>query len=217
VAVGSLSIAAPASAAVTGTTSTADVVLYQHCQQHPISYDVAVDPGTTFWRLEIQVFDAKGDTSQGQVLTSETSPTHGTVSWSFCGSETPGSYTVRGSGFYQTLPGARSNYSLPVTRFEVRPMATRTTLTKQHLDHGRYRLTTLVRQQAEQGFERADGIPVRLEKRAPSGWHRVRGLALTTVHGRAVATVARRGDYRAVVTAHGNHGASASQVVSLAR
>jgi hypothetical protein len=214
---GSLAGAAPASAAVSGTTSTADVVLYQHCQEHPITYDVSVDPGTTYWRLEIQVFDAKGDTSQGHVLTSADSPTHGIVTWSFCGSETPGTFTVRGSGFYENLPGLQIAFSLPDTRFEVRPMTTRTTLTRRPAAHGRYQLDVSVRQQSEHGFERANGIPVRLEKRTPGGWRRVSGLSLTTVRGKALATVRQPGAYRAVVSSAGNHGASTSHVVTVPR
>ncbi len=38
---GSLAAAPPASADVTGTTSSGDVVLYNHCQQHPINYQLA--------------------------------------------------------------------------------------------------------------------------------------------------------------------------------
>lgn len=215
VAAASLAAAAPASAAVTGSTSTTDVVLYQECQQHPISYDVEVTPGTTYWRLELQVFDAKGDTSQGQVLTSATSPAHGTVSWTFCGSETPGTYTVRGNGFYRTVPGTQTAYSLPQTSFEVRPMATRTRLTQERAARGRHLLTATVVQQGRAGFDRADGIPVRLERRTASGWQRVRGLALTTVHGKATALVRRAGAYRAVVLRHGNRDASQSRVVTL--
>jgi hypothetical protein len=74
-----------------------------------------------------------------------------------------------------------------------------------------------VQQQAQHGFERADGIPVRLERRTATGWHRVRGLSLTTVRGKAVATVERPGSYRALVIGRGNHGASTSQVVTVGR
>jgi hypothetical protein len=111
----------------------------------------------------------------------------------------------------------QTGYTLAQTSFEVRPMATRTTLKKQRAAGGRYRLTTLVRQQSERGYERANGIPVRLEKRTPAGWQRVRGLTLTSVHGKAVAAVGRAGAYRAVVSAQGNHGASTSRVVTLSR
>jgi hypothetical protein len=102
---GSLAIAAPASAAVTGTTSTDDVVLFSHCQQHPIHYDVQVGQGTPSWRLELQVFDPQGMVSQGTVLNSATNPpTSGTVYYTFCGSEPAGTYTVRATGFYEPLP-----------------------------------------------------------------------------------------------------------------
>ena len=59
-AAGSLALAGPAAADVSGGTSTSDVVLYDHCQQHPISYDVLVSPGTALWSVEIQVFDPDG-------------------------------------------------------------------------------------------------------------------------------------------------------------
>ena len=101
----SVAVAGPASADVTGSTSTQDVVLFDHCQQHPISYDLAVSPGTLLWRLEVQVADPQGHVSEGTVVNSATNPaTSGTVSVTFCGSEPAGTYTVRGTGFYEVVP-----------------------------------------------------------------------------------------------------------------
>ena len=94
-------------------------------------------------------------------------------------------------------------------------MATRTSLAAKPLHHGRYQLTSRVRQQGEHGYERANGIPVRLERRVDGRWQRVRDLALTTVHGRAVVIVDSPGRYRAVVHADGNHGGSTSKPVSV--
>ena len=210
---GGLSLAAPASAAPSGSTATGDVVLYQHCQRHPISYDFSPDPGTTYWRLEIQVADPKGRLSQGTVVTSADSTGHGTVLYTFCGSERPGTYSVKASGFTEGLPLVQREFALPDAPFQVRAMATRTRLTKARLGGGRYQLTTKVRQQAERGFERADGIPVLLERRASGRWKKVRGLNLTTVHGKAVARVSAAGRYRAVVTERDNHKASVSRPV----
>ena len=210
---GGLSLAAPASAATTGSTTTGDVVLYQHCQRHPISYDFSPDPGTSYWRLEIQVADPKGRLSQGTVVTSADSSGHGTVVYTFCGSERPGTYRVKASGFTEGLPLVQREFALADTPFQVRAMTTRTRLVGKRLGHGRYQLTTTVRQQAERGFERANGIPVRLERRAAGRWKKVRGLNLTTVHGKAVARLTAPGRYRAVVTARDNHRASSSAPV----
>ena len=103
-----MAVAGPASADVTGSTSTEDVVLFDHCRQHPISYDLAVSPGTLLWRLEIQVADPQGQVSEGTVVNSATNPsTSGTVEVTFCGSEPAGTYTVRGTGFYQIIPAVR--------------------------------------------------------------------------------------------------------------
>ena len=213
-----LSLASPASADVDGSTSTQDVVLYDHCQKHPISYDLLVGPGTLVWRLEIQVADPEGHVSQGTVVNSATNPTtKGTVEYTFCGSEPAGTYTVRGTGFYQIIPAVQLPFALPETSFEVRPAATRTALAAKSLGHGRYRLSTRVREESEKGFRPANGVPVRLERLVSGQWKRVRGLTLTAVHGRAVARVdGHRGQrLRAVVPALNNVAGSTSRPVTL--
>ena len=214
----SVAAAGSASADVTGSTSTPDVVLFDHCQQHPISYDLLVGPGTLLWRLEIQIADPRGFVSEGTVVNSATNPTtSGTVEVTFCGSEPAGTYTVRGTGFYQILPAVQLPFALPETPFEVRPAATRTALAGKSLGHGRYRLTTRVREQGEKGFRPANGVPVRLERLVSGQWKRVRGVTLTTVHGRAVARVdGHRGQrLRAFVPALHNVAGSTSRPVTL--
>jgi hypothetical protein len=206
---------APARAAVPGSTSTGDVVLYDHCQQHSISYAVQIPQGTTFWYLRVTVHDPDGHTSEGNVFTAPTSATTGTFDFQFCGGERAGTWTVKATGYTQVLPLVRTPFALADTAFQVRPMATRTSLASRSLGHRRYRLAARVSQQAEHGFERADGIAVRLERRQHGAWQRVRGLALTTVHGKAVATLTRAGTYRGVVRAKDNHGASTSKPVRL--
>jgi hypothetical protein len=214
----SVAVAGPASADVKGSTSTQDVVLFDHCQQHPISYDLAVSPGTLRWRLEIQVADPQGQVSEGTVVNSATNPsTSGTVEVTFCGSEPAGTYTVRGTGFYQIIPAVQLPFALPETSFQVRPVATRTALSEKALGHGRYQLTTRVREESEQGFRRANGVPVRLERLVSGQWKRVRGVTLTTVHGRAVARIdGHQGQrLRAVVPALNNVAGSTSRTVML--
>jgi hypothetical protein len=214
----SVAVAGPASGDVTGSTSTPDVVLFDHCQQHPISYDLAVSPGTLLWRLEIQVADPQGQVSEGTVVNSATNPTtSGTVEVTFCGSEPAGTYTVRGTGFYQIIPAVQLPFALPETSFRVRPVATRTALSEKALGYGRYQLTTRVREESEKGFRRANGVPVRLERLVSGQWTRVRGVTLTTVRGRAVARVdGHHGQrLRAVVPALNNVAGSTSGVVTL--
>ena len=213
-----VAVAGPASADVSGSTSTQDVVLFDHCQQHPISYDLRVSPGTLLWRLEIQVADPQGQVSEGTAVNSASDPTtKGTVEVTFCGSEPAGTYTVRGTGFYQIIPTVQLPFALPETSFEVRPAATRTALGERSLGHGRYQLTTRVREQSANGFRPANGVPVRLERLVSGEWKRVRGVTLTTVHGRAMARVdGHRGQrLRAVVPALNNVAGSTSRTVTL--
>ena len=153
-------LASPAAADVSGSTSTADVVLFNHCQQHLISYDVLVSPGTLLWRLEIQVADPHGQVSEGTVVNSATNPaTSGTVQVKFCGSEPAGTYTVRGTGFYQIIPAVQIPFALPETSFQVRPAASRTALAEKSLGHGRYRLTTRVRKESGKGLPPGERRP----------------------------------------------------------
>ena len=212
-----VAVPSPAQADVTGTTSTSDVVLSDQCQSHPIDYDLLVSPGTAFWRLEVQVFGPEGNTSEGTVANSATAPTTGTVHVTFCGSETPGTYTVRGTGFYEVLPAIQIPYELPETTFEVRRAPTRTMLSQKALSHGRSRVTVRVEAQGPNGFAPASGVLVRLEKWLDGQWQRVRGTTLTTVHGMARTTVDPGGatKLRAVSVSRGSTAASTSRPVRL--
>jgi hypothetical protein len=217
-AAGSLAVAGPASADVSGGTTTSDVVLYDHCQQHPISYDLLVSPGTALWSVEIQVFDPDGMVSEGTVVSSTTgSPTSGTVYKTFCGSEEAGTWTVRATGFYELLPAVRLPVALPETSFQVRPVATRSALAEKALGHGRYRLTTHVTEETENGFGRSNGVAVRLERLVHGEWKKVRGTTSTTVHGVSRVTVRGRPGMtvRSVVPAKHNYSASTSRSVTL--
>ena len=217
-AAGSLTVAGPASADVTGTTSTDDLVLYNHCQQHPIHYDVAVSPGTTLWRLEIQVVDPDGMVSEGTVLNSASNaPTSGTVLHTFCGSEPAGTWTVRATGYYEPLPAVQLPFALPETTFQVHPAATRTTLAEKPLGHGRHRLSARVQLESERGFDRGNGVQVRIERLVHGEWQKVRGGRLTTVHGVARTTLHGRPGtkVRAVVPSKNSYAGSSSRPLSL--
>ena len=135
----------------------------------------------------------------------------------FCGSERAGTYTVRGTGFYQVVPAVQLPFALPETSFQVRPAATRTALAEESLGHGRYQLTTRVRKESETGFRRANGVPVRLERLVSGEWKRVRSVTLTTVHGRAAARIDGHPGQRlrAVVPALNNIAGSTSRTVTL--
>jgi hypothetical protein len=57
-------------------------------------------------------------------VNSATNPTtSGTVEVTFCGSEPAGTYTVRGTGFYQVIPAVQLPFALPETSFQVRAVA----------------------------------------------------------------------------------------------
>ena len=212
-----VAVPAPAQAVVTGTTSTTDVVLSEQCQTHTIAYDLMVSPGTLFWRLEVQVLDPDGHTSEGTVATSATSPGTGTVSVPFCGSETPGTYTVRGTGFYEVVPAVQIPYELPETTFEVRRAETRTALRRTSVGTGLTRVTVRVEEQSPTGWVRADGVLVRIERWLDGQWRTVRGTALTTVHGAARATIrpGRATRLRAVSVERGSTAGSTSRPVPL--
>jgi hypothetical protein len=213
---GSLAAAGPASAEVTATTSTGDVVLFSHCQQHPIHYDLSVGPLTPGWRVELQVFDPNGISSEGVVLNSAAgAPTSGTFTQTFCGSEPAGTWTVRGTVRYEPLLNLET--PLPDTTFLVRPAATRTTLAGKQLGPGRYRLTPHVRVEGEDGFVRGNGVDVRLERLVHGQWTKVHGTTLTTVRGAAPAVVrARAGTkVRAVVPQENNLAGSSSRPLRL--
>jgi hypothetical protein len=210
---------AQAQAPVTGTISTTDVVLLDQCQQQVIDYDLTVSPGVAFWRLEVQVFGPEGNTSEGTVATSATSPGQGTVNVIFCGSETPGTYTVRATGFYEVLPVVQLPYALPETTFQVRRAETRTALSSRSLAHRRTKATVRVESQVPGGWAPAEGVLVRLEKQVDGQWRPVRGTALSTVRGVAKATIrpGRATRLRAVSVERGSTAGSTSRPVALRR
>jgi hypothetical protein len=216
VAAGALSVSGPASADVTGTTTVPDVVLYDHCQQVPISYDLQIAPLTMPWWVEFQIADPQGFVSEGVVLNSAASAaTKGTFTYQFCGSEKPGTYTVLGGVRYSPVDLFSAN--LPSTTFEVRPAATKTTATSKALGHGHYRLRARVRDQDETGFGKAKGVTVLFQRLVHGEWKKLQGTTLTTANGRATTTISGRPGtkVRAVVPARSNYGASASRPVVL--
>jgi hypothetical protein len=179
---------------------------------------VAVSPGTTLWRLEIQVFDPDGLVSEGTVLNSATNPpTPGTVFHTFCGSEPAGTWTVRATGYYEPLPAVQLPFALPETTFQVRPTATRTMLAERALGHGRHRLSARVLLATESGFDRGDGLQVCIERLVHGGWQKVRGTRLTIVHGVARTTLHGRPGtkVRAVVPPKNSYAGSSSRPLSL--
>ena len=171
------------------------------------------------WRLEIQVADPGGQVSEGTVVELGHQPGHQRhrQGVTFCGSEAAGTYTVRGTGFYQIIPALQIPFALPETSFQVRPAATRTALAENRWAHRRYQLTTRVREEGEKGFHPANGVPIRLERLVSGQWKRVRGVTLTTVHGRAIARIDGRPgqQLRAVVPALNNVAGSTSRSVTL--
>ena len=78
----------------------------------------------------MQVLDPDGHTSEGNVVDSATSNGTGTFKVRFCGSETPGTYTVRATGFTEVVPLVHVPFSLPDSTFEVRRAPTTTKLTQ---------------------------------------------------------------------------------------
>jgi hypothetical protein len=210
-------VPSPAQAAVVGSTSSEDVVLYDECQQHPVDYTVHIPAGTTFWRLRVVIADPQGHNSQGDVFTSSTSPTSGTFTFQFCGSEDPGTYTVRATGFTEVLPAVQLPFALPDSTFEVLPARTRTALTKTRLDGRRYLLTAAVRRQSSDGFSRAEGVLTRIEQRVDGEWRPVAGTRVGTVHGLARTRLgARPGTkVRAVSAPASNYAGSTSRPVTL--
>ena len=215
-AAGALGLSGPAAADVTGTTTVPDVVLYDHCQQVPISYDLQVAPLTLPWWVEFQIADPQGYVSEGVVLNSAANAaTSGTFTYQFCGSEKPGTYTVLAGVRYSPVDLFSAN--LPSTTFEVRPAATKTTAKSRALGHGRYQLRARVRDQDETGFGKAKGVTVLIQRLVHGEWKKLHGTTLTTVNGKVTTTISGRPGtkVRAVVPARHNYGASASRPVTL--
>ena len=210
-------VPSPAQAADLGSTSTEDVVLYNECQQHQIDYKLKIPAGTTFWRLRVVVADPDGRNSQGNVFTSTTSPAAGSFNFQFCGSEDPGTYTVRAEGFTEGLPLVQVPFELPDTAFEVVPAGTTTALTKKRLDGRRFQLTASVQRQTPRGYEPAEGVLTRIEKWVDGAWVPLGGTRLDTVHGVAkTRLVAKPGTrVRAVSLTESNYSGSVSKPVRL--
>ena len=220
-----IAVPAPASATVTGSTSSADVRLYNQCQTHVVHYTISVSPDTTFWRLEIQTVDPTGLRSEGTVFTSNDSATTGTATTLFCGSETPGTWTVHAEGIMQSgapLPvpvsaPTSTAYALPDSFFTVQRAETRTTLTKQRLRHHRIRLITTVTDQRPDGFGPTDGAPVELQRLIDGNWHKVRDSRRPTSRGRTakIVRVSRSATFRAVTSGNGYFDGSTSRPLTI--
>lgn len=200
---------------MTGSTSIDDVTLFRVCKRHDIDYTVAIPEGTTFWRLRVEVVDPQGLTSQGNVVNADTSSGTGTFRVQFCGSETPGTWIVRATGFTQTVPLLEIPFALPDTAFQVRSAATRTTLAKERIGASRYLMTVKVREQGPHGAIRPDSTRVNLQRRVEGTWQVVPGGRLMTYNGVVTKKLALAPGtkLRAVTLGAGNFGGSVSRPV----
>ena len=211
--------APPAQAAVTGTTSSPDVVLKNKCRTHEIDYTVLVDPGTLVWKLKITVVSPSGRTSEGIDVSSSTDATTGTVGVLLCGSAEPGTYTVHSVGIYQIVPLLDLPVTVADSTFEVRRTPTRTALMDQHLRGDHYRLIASVKDQRRHGFKPTDSAEVLFECKVNGVWKVIRGSRALTDDGRATAVIsAPAGTKVRAVTDHAGYlGGSTSRAVRLRR
>jgi hypothetical protein len=219
VAVPTAASAAPADDPSGGVASTSNVVLYDSCQHQDVSYTATIPALASLWRLQVQVFDPNGMTSEGLVANSARGDAKtGTFSISFCGSETPGTWTIRTSGFYELLLPAQLPLPTNTTTFTVRHAQTQTTLTRKAVKRG-YRLVANVRQEQPDGWSKANGAQVRIQKLVGDQWVGVPNTVLATTHGRDAITVKlpRGTKVRAVTIGQGSYDGSTSAPVTLKR
>ena len=199
--------APPAHADLVGSTSTEDVVLTNTCVQHPVDYSFVVGPGTQLWKTTIRLVGPTGRTAEGiEVSSVAGSPTSGTVSFLFCGSYRPGTWTVRTTGFYQVLPAVNLPISVAESTFQVRRTATRTTLASSHVRGNRHRLVATVTDQRKHGFKPTDSAEVVFQRKVDGAWKRIRGSSAQTTKGLASAVVGvPPGTKVRAVTAHAGY------------
>ncbi len=93
----------------------------------------------------------------------------------FCGSNAPGTWTVRTTGFYQVLPAVNLPISVAESPFQVRRTATRTALASSHVRGNRYRLVATVTDQRKHGFKPTDSAEVVFQRKVDGAWKRIRG------------------------------------------
>jgi hypothetical protein len=210
--------AAPAQAAVTGTTSASDVTLRNSCRRIPIDYNLEVDPGTTNWRVRIKVETPDDNAPEGFDLSSEAGdPTTGTLPYLICGSDSPGTYRVQGVGTYQNAPLTNIAFELAESTFEVRRSPTRTSLRAVPGAGDRVRLVATVQALRKGDFRPVSNAPVRLQRLVQGRWRFLDGTRRLTNSGRAVYLVDLRPGtrVRAVTAAQGFRARSASSATAL--
>lgn len=212
--------APPAHADLIGSTSSDDVVLKNKCVQHPVDYSFVVGPGTGLWKTTLSLVSPTGRTSEGIEVSSVIgSPTSGTVSFPFCGSYAPGTWTVKTTGFYQIVPLLNLPISVAESTFQVRRTATRTTLASRHLQGNRYRLVASVTDRRKHGFKPTKSAEVVFQRKVDGVWKRIKGSSAQTTDGlaSAVVTVAPGTRVRAVTAHAGYLAGSTSRAVRLDR
>ena len=210
---------APSYAAPTLTTKAGNVVLYDQCQSLPIDYAVDLD-GATAYRLQLQVFDPNGFTSQGFVVnTASGGKSSGTVSMTFCGSEAPGTWTIKGSACISFSCFLDQQIPLQSSTFEVRKAQTQTALRTKKAKRGGYTLIARVDREEPGGYAPSQGIFVQFQRLVGDQWIPVVRRGTSTVDG--VAKLSRglpRGTrVRAVVPDANNYSGSVSRSLRLKR
>lgn len=210
--------AQPAQAALTGTISAEDFVLQNKCRNQSVDYSFAVSPDTLLWQVKLTMVSPNGRTSEGVDLSSvDGDATSGTVRFLICGSAVPGTYAVRTVGTYQVVPLVNLPVTVAESTFEVRPAATRTTLSRKHLAGDRYRVVAKVKDERRRGFKPTNSAEVVFQRLVEGTWRTIRGSRALTDHGVAttVVTAAEGTRVRAVTKPDGYLGGSTSRSIRL--
>lgn len=214
-----VAVPAPSYAAPSLTTSSGDVVLYDQCQSHAIDYALDLG-GVSAYRLQLQVFAPDGFTSQGFVVNTASGgqPT-GQFQMTFCGSETPGTWTIKGALCISFSCLLDQQIPLASSTFEVRKAQTETSLRTKRLKRGGYKLIARVDREAPGGFAASQGIFVRFERLVGDQWTPIVRRGTSTVNGLAKLSrgLPRGTRVRAVVPEANNYTGSVSRSLRLKR
>lgn len=221
VAVGGVAGAPPAQAA-SGSLSIASGVIWSDCRQYAFTYQLALDPGTTYWNLETRVLGPDGLEVSSDYIYSSAYPPSGTSSFQVCGGELPGRWSLVATMEYD-VGDTSHTAQLPVAYFDMRLPKTVTTLKvsdKTLRLNQAFTFTVKVKDERPTGYFGTSYASVRLERRSSGKWVTVKG-SRTATNEKGVAKLKFRwktkgsAKVRAVTKSTYAHAGSVSNVLKL--
>jgi len=198
-------------AAVDGGTYPSNGVLYDDCDDILIPYTFGFPPTMDDFLVNVDVYAPDGTRAGGDFMT-KPDPVSGNAEFFSCGSDGPGTYTVKTSGTWYDADYNSYAFTLPDSTFNLRLPRSRTTAKAL----GNFKVRVSVRDERPNGYFPSEYPTVKVQLKENGAW-RTLGRAMFDDSGKGTVTFksSRAGKSVRFVTVADNYSGSKSKPVTV--